>query len=93
MFVAGPHFLAYKSSWQAALRDIPADYYELGFWGSVEKHTGLNKQQFFTEFNALLRSVDAEKIDPNYAPEGWNIPDEPMTDIVDFLNIDYYRGD
>ena len=93
MFVAGPHFLAYKSSWQAALRDIPGDYYELGFWGSVEKHTGLNKQEFFNEFNALLRSVDAESIDENYAPEGWKTPDLPMTDVVDFLNIDYYKTD
>ena len=93
MFVAGPHFLAYKSSWQAALRDIPADYYELGFWGAVEKHTGLNQQEFFDEFNELLRSVDAESIDENYAPEGWKTPDLPMTDIVDFLNIDYYKTD
>ena len=91
MFVAGPHFLAYKSSWQAALRDIPADYFELGFWGSVEKHTGLNQQQFFDEFNALLRSVDAESIEEDYAPEGWKTPNMPMTTVVDFMTIDYYQ--
>jgi hypothetical protein len=91
MFVAGPHFLAYKSSWQAALRDIPADYFELGFWGSVEKHTGLNQQQFFDEFKALLRSVDAESIEEDYAPEGWKTPNMPMTTVVDFMTIDYYQ--
>ena len=91
MFVAGPHFLAYKSSWQAALRDIPADYYELGFWGAVEKHTGLNQQEFFDAFNELLRSVDAEPIDEDYAPDGWKTPDPPMTYIVDFTNIHYYK--
>ena len=40
--IAPVHFMAHKSSWQAVLRDIPADYYELGFWGAIEKHTGLN---------------------------------------------------
>ena len=93
MFSAGPHFLAYKSSWQAALRDIPADYYELGFWGSVKKHTGLDQQKFYEEFNAILRSVDAKTIESHYAPTGWNIPDKPMQEVVDFLGIDYYKGE
>jgi len=85
--IAPIHFLAYKSSWQAALRDIPADYYELGFWGAVEKHTGLNEQAFYDEFNALMRSVDLDTISKDYAPEGWKIPDGNISGVVDFLNI------
>ena len=60
IFAAGTQFIAHKSSWQVALRDIPADYYELSFWGSIEKHLGLTELEFYVEFNALLRSVDAK---------------------------------
>ncbi|MDB4036104.1 thrombospondin type 3 repeat-containing protein [Pseudomonadales bacterium] len=84
------YFMAHKSSWQAVLRDIPSDYYEYGFWGAVEKHTGLNEQQFYDEFNATMRSVDWSTIDSEFAPDGWNIPDEAIETAVDFLNIDQF---
>ena len=88
--IAPIHFMAHKSSWQAVLRDIPADYYEYGFWGAVEIHTGLNQQQFYAEFNAIMRSVDWTTMDRSYAPEGWNIPDASIEETVDFLNITPY---
>lgn len=81
------YFMAHKSSWQAVLRDIPSDYYEYGFWGAVEKHTGLTEQQFYDEFNATMRSVDWSTIDSDFAPDGWNIPDEAIETAVDFLKI------
>ena len=90
IFAAGTQFIAYKSSWQVALRDIPADYYELGFWGAIEKHLGLTELEFYAEFNALLRSVDASTISKNYAPPGWKIPDADIADVVDFPGIRYY---
>jgi len=90
IFAAGTQFIAHKSSWQVALRDIPADYYELGFWGSIEKHLGLTELEFYAEFNALLRSVDANTIDEAYAPPGWKIPDEDMAKVVDFQGIGFY---
>ena len=90
IFAAGTQFIAHKSSWQVALRDIPADYYELGFWGSIEKHLGLTELEFYAEFNALLRSVDANTIDETYAPPGWKIPDEDMAKVVDFHGIGFY---
>ena len=84
-----PQFMAHKSSWQAVLRDMPADMHEYGFWGAVEIHTGLNEQQFYDEFNALMRSQDWRSIGINDSPEGWNIPAESIEETVDFLNIDY----
>ena len=90
IFTAGTQFIAHKSSWQVALRDIPADYYELGFWGAIEKHLGLTELEFYAEFNALLRSVDARTIDETHAPAGWKIPEEDMAKVVDFHEIGYY---
>lgn len=90
IFAAGTQFIAHKSSWQVALRDIPADYYELGFWGSIEKHLGLTELEFYAEFNALLRSVDANTIDETYAPAGWKIPEKEMAEVVDFKGINYF---
>ncbi|MDG2441797.1 MAG: hypothetical protein P8M13_00920, partial [Luminiphilus sp.] len=90
IFAAGTQFIAHKSSWQVALRDIPADYYELGFWGSIEKHLGLTELEFYAEFNALLRSVDANTIDVTYAPAGWKIPEKEMAEVVDFKGINYF---
>jgi hypothetical protein len=72
------------------LRDIPADYYELSFWGAIEKHLGLTELEFYAEFNALLRSVDANTIDETYAPPGWKIPEGDIAEVVDFLGISYY---
>ncbi len=80
-------FMAYKSSWRAVLRDIPADYFEHGFWGALKIHTGLSEQEFYDEFNALMRSRSWEDIDQSYAPEGWNTPDEAIESHIDFLNI------
>jgi hypothetical protein len=90
IFAAGTQFIAYKSSWQVALRDIPADYYQLGFWGSIEKHLGLTELDFYTEFNALLRSVDANTIDEAFAPPGWKIPEQDIAEVVNFNDISYY---
>ena len=90
IFAAGTQFIAHKSSWQVALREIPADYYELGFWGSVEKHLGLTELEFYSEFNALLRSVDANTIDETYAPQGWKIPEKDIAKAVYFNEINYY---
>ena len=84
-----PQFMAHKSSWQAVLRDMPADMHKYGFWGAVEIHTGLNEQQFYDEFNALMRSQDWRTIGINDSPEGWNIPAESIEETVDFLNIGY----
>ena len=84
------YFLAYKSSWQVALRDILGDMYQYGFWGAVEKHTALTEQAFYDEFNSLMRSVDANTLTQDYAPDGWKIPSQAMECVVDFLNIDYY---
>ena len=80
-------FMAYKSSWQAVLRDIPADYFEHGFWGALKIHTGLNEQEFYDEFNAFMRSTNWEDIEQTYAPQGWNTPDESIETHVDFLSI------
>ena len=83
----GVKFIAHKSSWKVALRDLPADYYELGFWGAIEKHLGLSELEFYAEFNAMLRSVDARTMDPEFAPLGWQIPDDDMIGHVQFKQI------
>jgi hypothetical protein len=66
------------------LRDIPADYYELSFWESIEEHLGLIELEFYAEFNSLLRSADANTIDEIYAAPGWKIPEGDIAEVVDF---------
>ena len=83
-------FMAHKSSWKAVLRDIPADYFEHGFWGALEIHTGLNEQEFYNEFNQFMRSTSWDIIEEDYAPEGWNTPSEDIESIVEFLEIDRF---
>ena len=63
----------------------------MGFeWGSVEKHPGLTELEFYSEFNALLRSVDANTIDETYAPQGWKIAEKDIAKAVYFNEINYY---
>ena len=93
MLSEGVKFIAHKSSWKVALRDLPADYYELGFWGAIEKHLGLSELEFYAEFNAILRSVDARTMDPEFAPLGWQIPDDDMIDHVQFKQITPFSFD
>ncbi len=58
------------------MRDIPADYYELGFCGAVEKHTGLDQEVFYNEFNILMRSIDSEKLLRITLQKGGKFPKE-----------------
>ena len=86
-------FMAHTSSWRAVMRDIPADYFALGFWGAVERHTGLNEAAFYDAFNAFMRATNWEDIDPEFAPSGWNTPEESIESVVDFLGIQPYTGE
>ena len=86
-------FMAHTSSWKAVMRDIPADYFALGFWGAVERHTGLNEAAFYDAFNAFMRATNWEDIDPEFAPSGWNTPAESIETVVDFLGIQPYTGE
>ena len=86
-------FMAHTSSWKAVMRDIPADYFALGFWGAVERHTGLNEAAFYDAFNAFMRATNWEDIDPEFAPSGWNTPEESIESVVDFLGIQPYTGE
>ena len=85
------HFMAQKSSWETVLKKIPEDYYEFGFWGAVELHLGLSEQEFYDEFNTMMRSTNWEDIETSFAPDGWNIPDNNIEQIVNFLTINFYE--
>ena len=87
------HFMAHRSSWEVVLKKIPEDYYEYGFWGALELNLGLSEQEFYDEFNQLMRSSNWEEIDTSFAPNGWNIPNNSIEDTVDFENIEYYQND
>ena len=78
-------YLASLTSWQTVWIDIPRDFYnlELGFWGAIEKHTGMDTQTFYDNFNAFLRSGDPED-DP---PPGWQPQPGPFTNYVDFFDL------
>ena len=87
------HFMAHRSSWEVVLKKIPEDYYEYGFWGALELNLGLSEQEFYDEFNQIMRSSNWEEIDTWFAPNGWNIPNNSIEDTVDFENIEYYQND
>jgi len=75
--------MAYKSSYKTVWIDIPQDYYDLGFWGAVEKHLGFTEQEFFDEYNAFMRSGDPGE-EP---PAGWSPPQGPISAYAYFLQI------
>ena len=79
-------YLAHITSWKTVWVDIPMSYYDLGFWGALQKYTGLTKQEFYSDFNEFIRSGDAED-DP---PAGW-APTEADWISADFLNVNYER--
>ena len=76
-------YLAYKTSYKTVWIDIPQDYYDLGFWGAVEKHVGMTKQEFYDEYNAFLRTGGPE----DEPPAGWAPPKGPISAYADFLQI------
>ena len=63
--------------------DIPQDYYDLGFWGSFEKHVGMTKQEFYDSYNNFLRSGKPD----DEPPAGWARPEGPIVEYADFLGI------
>ena len=92
MHIVPVHFMAYKSSWETVLKKIPESYYEYGFWGAVEIHLGLKEQEFYDEFNTFMRAQDWKTIEVFYAPEGWNVPDGRIEELVNFSDIYPYDG-
>ena len=75
-------FLAYKTSYKTVWVDIPMNYYDLGFFATLEKFYGKSKSDFYNDFNTFLRSGDSED-DP---PIGW-APSDTEIATADFLNI------
>ncbi len=75
-------FLAYKTSYKTVWVDIPLNYYDLGFYGALEKFYGKTKAEFYDDFNTFMRSGNAED-DP---PTGW-APSDTDFEYAGFLNI------
>jgi len=75
-------FLAYKTSYKTVWVDIPLNYYDLGFYGALEKFYGKTKAEFYDDFNTFMRSGNAED-DP---PTGW-APSDTDFEYAEFLNI------
>jgi hypothetical protein len=76
-------YLGYITSYKTVWIDIPQDYYDLGFWGSLEKHTGMSKQEFYDSYNEFLRTGDAD----DEPPDGWAPPENYISEHADFLKI------
>ena len=76
-------YLGYITSYKTVWIDIPQDYYDLGFWGSFEKHVGMNKQEFYDSYNQFLRTGDPD----DEPPEGWAPPENYISEHADFLKI------
>jgi hypothetical protein len=79
-------YLAHLTSWKTVWVDLPVHYYDLGFWGALEKLTGLTRDQFYSNFNTFIRSGNAED-DP---PAGWAPTSADLAE-ADFLNIKYEK--
>ena len=75
-------YLAYITSPEIAMIKILEDSYDLGFAGSFEKHTGLNYQEFYEDFNNFMRSEN-----PNSEPPLGMFIKGDMNDYADFWNI------
>ncbi len=82
-FMLAVPYIASLTSYKTVLIDIPQDYYDLGFWGAFEKHVGMNKQEFYDNFNAFLRSGNPE----DEPPEGWAPPEGDIASYANFLEI------
>ena len=76
-------YMAHLTSWKTVWIDIPQDYYDLGFWGSFEKHIGMEKQEFYDAYNNLMTSGDVN----DAPPEGWTVPEGAISEYADFLKI------
>jgi hypothetical protein len=76
-------YMAHLTSWETVWIDIPQDYYDLGFWGSFEKHIGMEKQEFYDAYNNLMTSGDVN----DAPPEGWTVPEGAISEYADFLKI------
>ena len=74
-------YMAHLTSWKTVWIDIPQDYYDLGFWGSFEKHIGMEKQEFYDAYNNLMTSGDVD----DEPPEGWTVPEGAISEYADFL--------
>jgi hypothetical protein len=75
-------FLAYKTSYKTVWVDMPKDYYDLGFYGALEKYYGKTTQEFYDDYNAFLRLGNAE----DSPPTGW-APNDNDIIAADFLNM------
>ena len=82
-FMLGVPYIASLTSWKTVWIDIPQDYYDLGFWGSFEKHIGMTKLEFYDNFNVFLRAGDPE----DEPPPGWQPQIGPFINYADFLLI------
>jgi len=76
-------YLGYITSYKTVWIDIPQDYYDLGFWGSLEKHAGMSKQEFYDSYNEFLRTGDPD----DEPPDGWAPPENYISEYADFLKI------
>ena len=76
-------YLGYITSYKTVWIDIPQDYYDLGFWGSLEKHAGMSKQEFYDSYNEFLRTGDPD----DEPPDGWAPPQNYISEHADFLKI------
>ena len=79
-------YLAHLTSWKTVWVDLPVHYYDLGFWGALEKLTGLTKDQFYSNFNSFVRSGNPE----DEPPAGWAPTSEDLAE-ADFLNIPFEK--
>jgi len=76
-------YLGYITSYKTVWIDIPQDYYDLGFWGSLEKHAGMSKQEFYDSYNEFLRTGGPD----DEPPDGWEPPENYISEHADFLKI------
>ena len=87
-------YLMYITSPQIALVDIIEDQWTLGFEGSFAKHVGLTLDQFYVEFNNFMKQGKVETGSEwegslsMLLPENFFLTAEPLSEAVDFWNID-----
>ena len=76
------YYLAFYTSHQIMLVDIPRDMWSLGFPAAFEKHVGLTIDEFAERYSEFMNSGS-----PDEPPPDGFYSNQPLSELVDFWSL------
>ena len=76
------YYLAFYTSHQIMLVDIPRDMWSLGFPAAFEKHVGLTIDEFAEKYSEFMNSGS-----PDEPPPDGFYSNQPLSELVDFWSL------